>query len=231
MKRQSKIFGPFVLAALWFAAVPIHAQTAPPNDAVFQRSLGALGTLTATRQEVPDDPPKQPPPAPLVYLKPAHVYLYHFYLVPPHNQKKLLWSHRLQVYPPDEFFRWPTEVRILDADLQGDTLIVVYKDFNKAYGGTTYANIITSASQDARKELPFPQTTLTHDTDAAGVYITAAKIEGSFPEKTLTIQLTNVHTFLRYAWKEGKWQKVLDPPPASVPSQAGTADTPALPKP
>lgn len=206
MKRQSKIFALLFLAALWFATVPLHAEPAPPDDAVFQRSLGPSGTLTATRQEVPYDPPKQPPPAPLVYVKPAHVYLYHFYLVPPHGQQKLLWSHRLQVYPPGNFFA--TDITVLAADLQGDTLIVVYKDFNKTNGGTTYANITTNASRDNRKELPFPQTNLTHDSDAAGVYVTAAKIEGSFPNKTLTLRLTNVHTFLRYAWQDGKWQEV-----------------------
>lgn len=195
-----------VLFLLWPCAAPLHAQPLPPEETVFQRPLATQGTLTATRQEVPDDPPKQPPPAPLVYVTPAHVYRYEFFLTPSHGQKKLLWSHRIQVYPQGNVL--PTEASILDADLQGDTLIVVYKEFNQTYGGATSANIITNASSSARKELPFPQAEVTHDTDAAGVYVSAAKIEGSFAYKTLTLRLTNVHTFLRYAWKEGKWQKV-----------------------
>lgn len=190
---------------LWPAA-SLHAQPSPPEETVFQRPLAAQATLTATRQEVPDEPPKQPPPAPLVYVTPAYVYRYEFFLTPPHGPKKLLWSHRLRVYSPTTLF--PTEIRILDADLQGDTLIVVYKEFNQTYGGATSANIITNASSSARKELPFQQAEVTHDTDAAGVDVSAAKIEGSFAYKTLTLRLTNVDTFLRYTWKESKWQKV-----------------------
>ena len=158
----------------------------------------------------------------------AHVYRYDFFLVPPKGKKQLLWQHSFYVYPPGKLFA--TDTSILAADLQGDTLIVVYKDFNKTNGGTIYANIITNALRDSRKELPFPQTKLTHDSDAAGVYITTAKIEGSLAQKNLSVRLTDVHTLLRYLWKEGKWQQVLDLPPASVPGQTGTADAPPVPE-
>lgn len=83
-------FGLLVLPTLRLEAIPLHAQPTPSEDIVFQRPLAAQGTLTATRQEVPDDPPKQPPPAPLVYATPAHVYQYEFLLTLPQGQKKLL---------------------------------------------------------------------------------------------------------------------------------------------
>lgn len=211
---------------LWPAASSLYAQPSPPEETVFQRPLAGQGTLAAARREVPDDPPKQPPPAPLVYVAPAHVYRYEFFLTPPHGKKKLLWSHRLRVYSPNT--RFPTEIRMLDADLQNDTLIVVYKEFNKTYGGTTYANIVTDASTRDRKELPFQQAEVTYDTDAAGVFVSAAKIEGSFADKTLTLRLTNVHTFLQYVWKEGQWQQVPDRSSLSALSSSEEAENDLL---
>ena len=199
------------------------------DEVVFKQSLDKQGTIVATRHEIPDNAPETPLPPGLVYEKTAHVYQYGFFLIPPKGKKQLLWQHTFYVYPPGKLFA--TDISILAAAVQGDTLIVVYKGFNKTNGGTTYANIITNALWDNRKELPFPQTNLTYDSDAAGVYVTAAKIEGSLAQKNLSVRLTNVHTFLRYVWKEGKWQNVPDIPPAPDPNQNEPADVPALPKP
>lgn len=156
-------------------------------------------------------------------MKPAHVYQCNFFLTPSHGPKKLLWSHRIRVYPPGNL--WPTDIRILDADLQGDIFIVAYKEFNKTYGGTTYANIVTNASHRDRKELPFQQAEVTGDIDAMGVFVSAAKIEGSFAQKTLTLRLTNVHTFLRYVWKETQWQQVPDRSSLSAPGSSEEAES------
>lgn len=208
---------------LWPAAASLHAQPSPSNESVFQRPLAAQGTLMATRQEVPDDIPNKPLPPSFSYLKPAHIYRYEFFLTPLHGIKRLLWSHRICVYPPGNL--WPTDIRILDADLQGDTLIVAHKEFNKTYGGTTYANIVTNASHSDRKELPFQQAEVTGDTDAVKVFVSAAKIEGAFAQKTLTLRLTNVHTFLRYVWKETQWQQVPDRSLLSAPGNSAAADS------
>ncbi len=178
------------------------------------------------RQEVPDDISNKSLPSSFTYVKPAHVYRYEFFLTPSHGKKKLLWSHQIRVYPPDDVL--PTEIRLLDADLQGDTLIVVHKEFNKTYGGTTYANIVTDASHSDRKELPFQQAEVTGDTDAAGVFVSAAKIEGVFAQKTLTLRLTNVHTFLRYVWKEVQWQQVPDRFPLPAPGSSEEAESDLL---
>ncbi len=222
MRQSGKFLFLLIISTILIYTCSVSGACA--DEVVFKQSLDKQATIVVTRHEIPDNAPEAPLPPGFVYEKTAHVYRYDFFLMPPKGKKKLLWQHTFYVYPPGKLFA--TDVSILAAAFQEDTLIVVYKGFNKTNGGTTYANIVTNASRDDKKELPFPQTKLTYDSDAASVYITAAKIEGSLAQNNLSVRLANVHTFLHYVWKEGKWQQVLVPPPAPVPSQTGTADAP-----
>lgn len=189
-----------LLASITFASGGSH------QEVVLEKQLIHQKRLLVARHEVAYVPPMTQPPSGLEYVKPAHVYQYDFILLQPHGAKEIVWSHKFLSFAPDSFL--PTDLRVLDADVQDNVLVVVYKDSSKLHGGTTFANVITNIARNDKQELSRKEAQLIYDSDSRHTFISKAKISGSVKDKTLTVQLTNEDVLLRFSWKNHQWQSV-----------------------
>ena len=182
------------------------------DEIVSKQILQDQRTLIVTRHEVTDAPPDKPLPRGFVYAKPDHVYVYDFSIssaFPPGHLTKL-WTYRFRSYGANkDLLSLPTDFKVLDAAVQGQTLVIVYKEFNKQWGGETFANVVTQTSAPPGwSAMARDDVLLTHDSDAGHVYVPAAAITGTVKDKTLAVSLKNVYSTIRYRLTDGKWAKV-----------------------
>ena len=175
------------------------------DQVVYRKQLVGKQTLLVSRHETTNTPPEQRLPPGFHYAKIDHTYEYNFVLSGPAHQLKMLWSHLFYSYAPRE--RLPTDFLVLDADVQRGTLVVVYKVFNKTYGGETSANIVSGLPKN---ELSRSGASLMHDSEVRGIFVSAAAITGSIAAKTLTVSLTSRLPPIVFQWKEDRWQCATD---------------------
>jgi len=213
MRSHSMKSYPFVL---WLVASVCLNSHAKGDEVVYKRQLPNHQALVVTRHEATDVPPDKPLPPGYTYPKTDHVYDYDFSVSSSsvRSQPTKMWTHQFYSYSPSG--NLPTDFQILDVAVEGRALIVVYKESNKTWGGVTFANVIVNAPQGNRHELSRKEAQLIYDSDGGHIFISKAKISGSIRGQTLTVQLTNVDTLLRFSWKNHRWQEVLQATPDSV---------------
>ncbi|MGI4791156.1 MAG: hypothetical protein ACRYFS_20195 [Janthinobacterium lividum] len=225
-----------LLGLMAISAVVAHADTPPPAGqtltavevmnqfpgVIYRKVLPDGRTLSVSRIKLPPDPKtiksldefakavkatKGFPSAGTV-LYPDYSWLYSFEVARGKAKPVTLWTLRADHIPSMNYTEidW-SEIRMRDAALEGQVLVLVFKQARD-----TYAFIILPDAKHSPQRLPRsgPSFCLAKDVDnlQGRVFTQTAQITGSFAQKTLGVDLTFTDgTKERFNWKGAAWVK------------------------
>ena len=206
-----------LIFSLWVVALSCYFNTqCNAQDIIFSKPLPGDRVLWVYRKPIPyvipstfKEQEKHLPPG-VSFTYPSYRYLYSF-TVASKKHTAILWSHPVDSF--QELLPGPgpivvnesesTNLVVLDATVEGSTLIVVYKQ-----GRSVVANVIKSDITGPKHEMAWIDANILGDVETAHSMITimAARIQGFLKQNNLEVSFsTQRGDKLFFLYQKDKW--------------------------
>ena len=208
-----RTFNISVAGVILLAMLSAEGNFSQASEVVFEKPMSKAQKLVVSRVEIPFIPPSAEdikelqetfPGQEGEFMKPDHVYEYFLILSSfDDKQQKKLWSKKSLYYKLGPGML--TELKILDATFESDTLIIVFKEESE-----TFVEVVAAEQEKTGKGSR--QMVLSKDGAFARSIVTFAKIEGSFKDDSVVVNLKFADgKSTQWTFKKNEWVEVKPP--------------------